>query len=40
MDKPDILTGRGLPCSFTNIMDVTENSIERIMEDNIIVHTK
>lgn len=39
MDKPDILTGRGLPCSFTNIKDVAEESVDRIMDDNIIVHT-
>lgn len=39
MDKPDILTGRGLPCSFTNIKDVTGEPIERIMDDNFIVHT-
>lgn len=39
MDKPDILTGRGLPCSFTNLKDVTGNPLDRITDDNIIVHT-
>lgn len=39
MDKPDLLKGRGLPCSFSNIEDVTEDPIDRIMDDNIIVHT-
>ncbi len=39
MDKPDILTGRGLPCSFLNIKDVMGEPLERIMDDNIIVHT-
>ena len=38
MDKPDILTGRGLPCSFTNLRDVTNEPMERIVEDNLIVH--
>lgn len=39
MDKPDILAGRGLPCSFTNISDVTGDRMDRIMDDNVIVHT-
>ena len=38
MDKPNILTGRGLPCSFTNITDVTGCPIELITED-MIIHT-
>lgn len=39
MNKPDILAGRGLPCSFINISDVTGDQIDRIMDDNVIVHT-
>jgi hypothetical protein len=39
MDKPDVLKGRGLPCSFTNVNSVAGDPIEVISEDNIIVHT-
>lgn len=40
MDKPNLLTGRGLPCSFTNLRDVANDPMERIMEDNLIVHAE
>lgn len=40
MDKPNLLTGRGLPCSFTNIEDVTGSPMKLITADNLIIHTK
>lgn len=40
MDGPDFSTGRGLPCTFTNIEDVCGEPIGLIKEDNIIVHTR
>lgn len=39
MDGPDFMTARGLPCSFTNISDISGNRITLIQEDNILVHT-
>ncbi|HEX3075262.1 MAG TPA: M23 family metallopeptidase [Lachnospiraceae bacterium] len=40
MDGPDFLTARGLPCSFTNIKDVTGDSIGLIQENNMIIHAE
>jgi hypothetical protein len=40
MDGPDFLANRGLPCSFSNIRDVTGNKISLIQEENIIVHAE
>lgn len=40
MDGPDFFTGRGLPCTFTNIDDMWGNHIGLIQENNIIVYTR
>ena len=40
MDAPSHLTGKGLPCSFTNITDCFGNKIERIDLSRSIIHTK
>ena len=40
MDGPDFSTGRGLPCTFTNIEDVCGNPNGLITDNNLIVHTK
>lgn len=40
MDGPSILTGRGLPCQFTNLKDVTGEPLPFITENNSIVHTE
>ncbi len=40
MDGPDFTTGRGLPCTFTNIEDVCGNPMGLITDNNLIVHTK
>lgn len=40
MDGPDFSTARGLPCSFTNLVDVCGDSIGLIQDNNMIVHTR
>lgn len=40
MDRPSLLTGRGLPCSFTNLRDVANDPLARILDDNLIVHAE
>jgi hypothetical protein len=40
MNGPDFLASRGLPCSFTNLKDVTGEKISFIQEENIIVHAE
>ncbi|NHJ47981.1 MAG: M23 family metallopeptidase [Asgard group archaeon] len=39
MDGPSILTGRGLPCHFTNIIDFTGVKITLIQNSLTVVHT-
>lgn len=40
MDGPNFLGSRGLPCSFSNLRDVTGMKIGMITEDNLIVHAE
>lgn len=40
MDGADFFTARGLPCSFSNIVDVAGNRLNFIQEENIIVHAE
>jgi hypothetical protein len=40
MDKPSILTGRGLPCHFTNIKNFAGEEISFIANSFLIVHTE
>lgn len=39
MNGPNILTARGLPCSFTNVRNLFGERIEFIEHDGLIVHT-
>ncbi|UCE28934.1 MAG: M23 family metallopeptidase [Candidatus Bathyarchaeota archaeon] len=38
MDAPSILTGRGLPCYFTNVRDLFGERVEFVEHDGLIVH--
>ena len=40
MDAPSLGTGRGLPCSFTNLIDVFERKVFQITEPKVIVFGK
>ncbi len=39
MDKPCILTGRGLPCFFKNLTDVWGQSVNIIAQNYLVIHT-
>ena len=39
MAGPSILTGRGLPCHFTNIVDLTGEKVDFIQKNFMVVHT-
>ncbi|MGY5852475.1 MAG: M23 family metallopeptidase [Candidatus Thorarchaeota archaeon] len=39
MAGPNILTARGLPCHFTNIVDTTGEKISLIQNDRSVIHT-
>ncbi len=39
MAGPDLMTSRGLPCHFTNIMDFTGQKVEFIQKNLMVVHT-
>jgi murein DD-endopeptidase MepM/ murein hydrolase activator NlpD len=39
MDGPSILTGRGLPCHFTNVRDFFGERVDFIEHNGLIVHT-
>ena len=39
MAGPSMLTGRGLPCHFTNIVDLTGEKVDFIQKNFMVVHT-